>query len=616
MWMRTRHLRRRPEAWVAAGGRQPIGRTAAGVLLIVFVVAAWLTTAATAAAAAPASPATHVSHASYASHASGSARKRHVSAAYSYDLVTALGAVYNFGGAGWYGEETSQHLAAPIVGMAVTPDGRGYWLVGADGSVFNLGDAVSYGSLASEVLGDWQQIIALVPTADGKGYWLVNDSGAVTPFGDAGPINSGQPLPARDLDTPIVSVAIAPGGTGAWFTDAGGHVYVSGEAPWLGSHVRNNVDPIVSIAATPAGLGYWLVNSAGRVWAFGDATSGRVAPRTLAGSVVGMIPAENRLGYWVATSAGAIVSGGDAKARSGPAGGALTAVVGIAAARQVDPLPLPQGAVGYDINWPQCRSPGSSQAGTLPGPPGDASGTTAYSIAVVGVDGWAADDYNSCLAAEVAWAQRAVYPTPSSGSGAPPYDLYLFLNSPSPDATIDQRGPGGTCSKLSGAARKSCLAYNYGYNSAVDAVNYAASQGAHSELWWLDIENDTCAPGEWNDEPNGRWWSCDRALNAETIQGALDSLRSLGITPGIYCTAVQWTGITHSYIPTGGSPLIWIAGAAWTSPPYPKKSGDPGLGATTPFCTESQYWFAGGTPVMLQETPGPNGYRYDPDVAC
>lgn len=36
---------------------------------------------------------------------------------------------------------------APIVGMAATPTGKGYWLVAADGGVFSFGDAAFFGSL-------------------------------------------------------------------------------------------------------------------------------------------------------------------------------------------------------------------------------------------------------------------------------------------------------------------------------------------------------------------------------------------------------------------------------------------------------------------------------------
>ena len=37
-------------------------------------------------------------------------------------------------------------LNKPIVGMAATPDGKGYWLVASDGGIFTYGDAAFYGS--------------------------------------------------------------------------------------------------------------------------------------------------------------------------------------------------------------------------------------------------------------------------------------------------------------------------------------------------------------------------------------------------------------------------------------------------------------------------------------
>jgi hypothetical protein len=39
-----------------------------------------------------------------------------------------------------------------VVGMAATPDGKGYWLVASDGGVFAFGDANFYGSMASAPL--------------------------------------------------------------------------------------------------------------------------------------------------------------------------------------------------------------------------------------------------------------------------------------------------------------------------------------------------------------------------------------------------------------------------------------------------------------------------------
>ena len=70
-------------------------------------------------------------------------------------------------------------------------------------------------------------------------------------------------------------------------------------------------------------------------------------------------------------------------------------------------------------------------------------------------------------------------------------------------------------------------------------MTYAASQGATSPVWWLDIENDIC----------GQYWSCNQSLNSETIQGALDFLRSQKLTAGIYSTQVQYQGITGGYVP-------------------------------------------------------------------
>ena len=37
-------------------------------------------------------------------------------------------------------------LNKPIVGMAATVDGRGYWLVASDGGIFSYGDAPFFGS--------------------------------------------------------------------------------------------------------------------------------------------------------------------------------------------------------------------------------------------------------------------------------------------------------------------------------------------------------------------------------------------------------------------------------------------------------------------------------------
>ena len=57
-------------------------------------------------------------------------------------------------------------LNQPIVGMAPTPDHRGYWLVAADGGIFSFGDAGFYGSTGAIHLN--QPIVGMAATPDGQ----------------------------------------------------------------------------------------------------------------------------------------------------------------------------------------------------------------------------------------------------------------------------------------------------------------------------------------------------------------------------------------------------------------------------------------------------------------
>jgi hypothetical protein len=43
-------------------------------------------------------------------------------------------------------------LNQPIVGLATTPDGNGYWEVASDGGIFTFGDASFWGSMGSTPL--------------------------------------------------------------------------------------------------------------------------------------------------------------------------------------------------------------------------------------------------------------------------------------------------------------------------------------------------------------------------------------------------------------------------------------------------------------------------------
>jgi hypothetical protein len=60
--------------------------------------------------------------------------------------------VFAYGDAGFFGSIGGSPLNRPVVGMAATPDGGGYWLVASDGGVFAYGDAGFFGSIGGSPL--------------------------------------------------------------------------------------------------------------------------------------------------------------------------------------------------------------------------------------------------------------------------------------------------------------------------------------------------------------------------------------------------------------------------------------------------------------------------------
>ena len=177
--------------------------------------------------------------------------------------------------------------------------------------------------------------------------------------------------------------------------------------------------------------------------------------------------------------------------------------------------PIPTSAVGSDISWPQCGT-------VYPG---------GYSFGIIGVTGGHPFSGNDCYASEFAWAKS---------SGNPQMYINLAYGQ-SPNGPLQCAvGDGG------------CQAYNYGYDSAQWARQYAHDQtgGASDSIgvWWLDVEF-------------GNYWSDNQDLNSYVIQGALDYLqRTVGATVGVYSTSYMWGELTGGFAPPNTP--NWVAGAS------------------------------------------------------
>ncbi len=159
-------------------------------------------------------------------------------------------------------------LNKPIVGLAATSDGRGYWLVASDGGIFSFGDATFHGSTGSLHLN--KPIVGMASTPDGQGYWLVASDGGIFSFGDATFHGSTGNI---HLNQPIVGMASTSGGKGYWLVASDGGIFAFGDATFQGSTGNVHLNqPMVGMSATNDGRGYWLVASDGGIFNAGDAT--------------------------------------------------------------------------------------------------------------------------------------------------------------------------------------------------------------------------------------------------------------------------------------------------------------------------------------------------------
>ncbi len=193
------------------------------------------------------------------------------------------GTIYHFGNAGSFGQPATAFVGVPReevpAGVAIvsTPTGRGYWVLEVGGSgagtVAHFGDAKFFGDslhiAAQTGRGFDGTPVGMARTPNGKGYWEVHSDGGVFAFGNAKFFGSKG---GTHLAHPIVGMAKTHDGMGYWLVSSAGNVYPFGNAPHAGSLAGVTLNaPIVAIAANPSGGGYWLVGADGGVFAFGGA---------------------------------------------------------------------------------------------------------------------------------------------------------------------------------------------------------------------------------------------------------------------------------------------------------------------------------------------------------
>jgi len=208
-----------------------------------------------------------------------------------YIAYSANGSVSALAGATNYG---SAHTSAPIVGGASVPGGGGYWLVASDGTVYTFGDAKSYGDTYTDGLTGFSgskplnaPIVGMAVTPNGGGYWLVASDGGVFDFGNAPFLGSTYTYGitgltgSKPLNAPITAIVSTPTGNGYWLIAKDGGVFDFGNAPFLGSTYTYGLTglsgskpldaPVIGAIATPSGQGYYMVAADGGVFDFGDA---------------------------------------------------------------------------------------------------------------------------------------------------------------------------------------------------------------------------------------------------------------------------------------------------------------------------------------------------------
>ena len=216
-----------------------------------------------------------------------------------YWFVASDGGVFSYGDAIFHGSLGGSAQPSPVVAMASTPTGFGYYLAEANGHVpahtdttHAFGDAQlftdGHGHTDASTFQLAKPIVGMAATVTGRGYWLVASDGGIFSFGDAAFYGSTGNL---HLVSPIVGMTVTRSGRGYYLYAADGGIFAYGDAVFFGSvggSVRSNA--VVGMRLSPSGHGYWFDDSAGIIYHFGDAAfAGDMTGVKLARPMIGMM---------------------------------------------------------------------------------------------------------------------------------------------------------------------------------------------------------------------------------------------------------------------------------------------------------------------------------------
>lgn len=242
--------------------------------------------------------------------------------------------------------------------------------------------------------------------------------------------------------------------------------------------------------------------------------------------------------------------------------------------------PYASGETGADISWAQCDGSGNA-SNTLQG------SVANFSFGIVDLEDGLGYSANPCLASEVADFTMT----------GEPVSFYVNTGWYSGSAHVNPNSP-----NMCTPGDNVCLAYNYGYNNALYAVQVANSAGVSvtGKPVFRDLETDNT----WDTGTNGQANSEQATENAASLQGTHDGLIASGASTSILYENQD----AENEILDGeqdGEP-IWFASGANTIADAPA------------YCSTTAP--DGGSVVIVQAngetTTGTTGLPIDEDYVC